>query len=64
MFNLYGSYDWSRYTVRFGVDNLLDEDPRIIGANPAAGDTNSDLTLPALYDVVGQRYYLGFTARF
>ena len=64
MFNLYGSYDWSRYTVRFGVDNLLDEDPRIIGANPAAGDTNSDLTLPALYDVVGTRYYLGFTARF
>jgi outer membrane receptor protein involved in Fe transport len=64
MFNLYGSYDWSRYTVRFGIDNLLDEDPRIIGANPAAGDTNSDLTLPALYDIVGTRYYLGFTARF
>lgn len=64
MFNLYGSYDWDRYTVRFGVDNLLDEDPRIIGANPAAGDTNSDQTLPAIYDIVGQRYYLGFTARF
>jgi outer membrane receptor protein involved in Fe transport len=64
MFNLYGSYDWSRYTVRFGIDNLLDEDPRIVGANPAAGDTNSDLTLPAIYDIVGTRYYLGFTARF
>jgi iron complex outermembrane recepter protein len=63
MFNLNGAYDWDKYTVRFGVDNLMDEDPRIIGANPGV-DTNSDMTLPALYDVVGQRYYVGFSARF
>jgi outer membrane receptor for ferrienterochelin and colicin len=68
MFNLNGAYNWDKYTVRFGVDNLMDEDPRIIGANltgnVATSDTNSDSTLPALYDVVGRRYYLGFTARF
>ena len=63
MFNVYGSFDWSKYTIRFGIDNLLDEDPRIIGTNPGV-DTNSDQTLPALYDVVGSRYYVGFTARF
>jgi hypothetical protein len=63
MFNLNGAYNWDKYTFRFGVDNLLDEDPRIIGANPGV-DTQSDSTLPALYDVVGQRYYLGFSARF
>ena len=61
LFNLNGAYDWEKYTVRFGVDNLLDEDPRIIGANPGV-DTNSDSTLPALYDVVGQRYYLALSA--
>jgi outer membrane receptor protein involved in Fe transport len=68
LFNMYGSFNWEKYTLRFGVDNLLDEDPRIIGANitgnPATNDTNSDSTLPALYDVVGQRYFLGFNARF
>ena len=46
MFNLNGAYDWDKYTVRFGVDNLLDEDPRIIGCNPGV-DTNTDSTLPA-----------------
>ena len=30
------------------------EDPRIIGANPAGGNTNSNLALPALYDVIGR----------
>jgi hypothetical protein len=63
IFNLYGSYGWDKYTVRFGVDNLLDEDPRVIGATPGI-DSNTDQTLPALYDVVGQRYFVGFNARF
>jgi outer membrane receptor protein involved in Fe transport len=63
LFNLNGSYQWSKYVVRLGIENLLDEDPRIVGANPGV-DTNSDMTLPALYDTVGRRYYLGFTASF
>jgi iron complex outermembrane recepter protein len=63
MFNLTASYNWDKYSIRAGIDNLLDEDPRIIGANPGV-DSNSETTLPALYDVVGQRYYVGFTARF
>jgi outer membrane receptor protein involved in Fe transport len=63
MFNLNAAFDWEKYSVRLGVDNLLDEDPRIIGANPGV-DSNSDMTLPALYDVVGRRYFVGFTARF
>ena len=64
MFNFYGSYSWNQYTVRFGVDNVLDEDPRVIGANPAGGDTNSNITLPALYDVIGRQYFVGLTANF
>jgi iron complex outermembrane receptor protein len=63
MFNLNGAYDWEKYTFRFGVDNLMDEDPRVINADPGV-DSNTDSTLPALYDVVGQRYYVGFSARF
>jgi outer membrane receptor for ferrienterochelin and colicin len=63
MYNLNGAYNWDKYTFRFGVDNLMDEDPVVIGANPGL-DSNTDSTLPAIYDVVGRRYYMGFTARF
>jgi iron complex outermembrane recepter protein len=63
IFNLDAGFDWERYTVRMGIENLMEEDPRVIGANPGV-DTNTDMTLPALYDVVGRRYYVGFTARF
>lgn len=63
MFHLNAGVEWDRYALRFGIDNLLEEDPRIIGANPGI-DSNSNSTLPALYDVVGRRYFASFTASF
>ena len=65
VFNLNGG--WSigdRYGLRFGVDNLFDVDPELVQANPRGGDTNSDLTNPALYDLLGRRFYLGLNVSF
>jgi outer membrane receptor protein involved in Fe transport len=49
------------YELRFGVDNLLDEQPEVVGrtaTNNAASSTNQN------YDVLGRRFFLGATARF
>jgi hypothetical protein len=45
------------YTLRFGVDNLLDEEPAVVGASSTDnnfGSTNGN------YDPFGRRFYVGF----
>ena len=64
MFNFSGGYNWNNYTLRFGIDNLFDEDPELTSSNPAGGDTNTDLTSPGLYDLLGRRYYVGLKVSF
>ena len=65
VFNLNGGWlIGDRYSLRFGVDNLFDTDPELTQANPAGGDTNTDITLPGLYDVLGRRYYVGMKISF
>ena len=63
-FDLFGR--WSpRETIelRFGIDNLADADPEIVGANP--GQTNAmGLTNTGFYDILGRRYYLGVNFSF
>jgi outer membrane receptor protein involved in Fe transport len=58
VFGLTGSYAIGRYTLRAGIDNLLDEDPQSINAIPG-GDSNSDTTNASFYDVLGRRYFVG-----
>lgn len=67
MFNLTAGYDFGDFTIRGGVDNLLDTSPPIVGANPGApggGDTNSDQTNASYYDVLGRRFYIGASVKF
>lgn len=45
-------------TLRAGVNNLTDKQPRVYSPSIAA---NTD---PSTYDLVGRRYYVGLTARF
>ncbi len=45
-------------SLRAGVDNLFDQKPRVVGANPPATN-NASSTVPAYYDVLGRRYYVG-----
>ena len=63
VFGLTGSYSFGRYTLRAGVDNVLDQAPPSINAIPG-GDTNSDTTNPSYYDVLGRRYFVGLKAKF
>jgi iron complex outermembrane receptor protein len=66
--DLTGNWEISQsYQVRFGIENLLDQDPEIIARNNAAGaafSTGQGTTLPGYYDVLGRRYFVGFKARF
>ena len=47
------------YRVTVGIDNLLNEDPPVIGDNDEQANT-----YPATYDVFGRTYYAKFTASF
>jgi iron complex outermembrane recepter protein len=58
LFGLTSSYDFGKVTVRFGIDNLLDKQPLIVGANPGV-TTASSTTNPGLYDPLGRRFYIG-----
>lgn len=64
IFNFNGSYNWDKYTVRFGIDNLFDVDAELTQSNPLGGDTDSDITNPGLYDLLGRRWYVGIKASF
>jgi iron complex outermembrane recepter protein len=63
LFNLFSTYNFGNYSVRFGIENLLDKQPLIVGAQPGV-DSNTDATAPALYDILGRRFYVGASARF
>jgi outer membrane receptor protein involved in Fe transport len=45
-------------TVRLGIDNLTDEDPKLYTPDQDSG------TNPSVYDVIGRRWYLSATYRF
>jgi len=61
LFGLTSSYNFGKFSVRFGIDNLLDKQPLIVGADPGV-TTSSSTTNPGLYDPLGRRYYVGFNA--
>jgi iron complex outermembrane receptor protein len=63
LFNLYSSYAFDKVTVRFGVDNLFNKQPPVVGNNPGVNDS-SNVTNPGLYDPIGVQFYVGFNAKF
>ncbi len=64
-FHLSGTYEINdTWTVRAGIDNLLDEDPPIPGNDWGGTLENSGNTFPATYDPLGRKYWLGMKARF
>ena len=62
IFDLSATYNWDRYSFRFGVDNVLNEDIVVVGANPGV-DSNTDQT-SANYDQLGRRWFVGVKATF
>jgi iron complex outermembrane recepter protein len=64
LFSLFAGYSFNeRLSLRGGIDNLLDEQPRVIGANPgvnnAAASTNAQY-----YDILGRRAYVALKMSF
>lgn len=56
--DLSGSYDlMENVTLRLGVNNLTNQEPRLYSPNVQA---NTD---PSVYDVLGRRYFLGIDVR-
>jgi iron complex outermembrane receptor protein len=55
-----------RYEIRFGIDNLIDKEPPTYGRNMQVYPFNSGSgqTISSVYDVLGRRGYVGFTAQF
>ena len=54
-----------RWDLRFGIDNLLDEEPRVVNQRTVAeGYNQTGVTNGAFYDVLGRRYYVGMTVGF
>jgi iron complex outermembrane receptor protein len=57
---------WSvadQVTLRAGVENLANAQPPIVGRIPGVSN-NYGTTDPTYYDVLGRRFFFGFTARF
>ncbi len=50
-------------TLRAGVENLANAQPPVVGRIPGVSN-NYGTTDPTYYDVLGRRYFFGFTARF
>ena len=59
LFNLSANWSLSRMvTLRLGVDNLLDKEGLIVGANPGVNNARGS-TAAGYYDILGRRYYAG-----
>jgi iron complex outermembrane recepter protein len=59
LFNLTAGWDFGAVQIRGGIDNVLNRRLPIVGANYAAGDSNSNQTNLNFYDGLGRRYFLG-----
>src|SRR5205814_7643112 len=75
LFSLAGSYRFGeKYTLRLGIDNLLDEDPPMVNGNPLNqpypipathfGTGFPPSTLAGTYDPLGRRGFVSFTMEF
>ena len=52
--------DWGQ--VRFGINNLLDEEAPLVGNGTTARENGN--TYPGIYDALGQYLFAGFTVQF
>lgn len=64
-FDLFAGWKLTKtYALRFGVDNLFDKQPQVVGADTGPSP-NANLGVTSLqYDALGRRFYVGIKARF
>ena len=65
-FDLYASYRlWDeKINLSFGIDNITEEDPPIVGGEAGDTSSNSGNTFPSNYDVLGRMYTVGLNFQF
>nr|WP_250893890.1 TonB-dependent receptor [Croceibacterium selenioxidans] len=64
-FDLFSSVDVTdNMTFRFGINNLLDKKPPIVGNDYGGTTENSGNTFPATYEPLGRNFFIGANARF
>ncbi len=73
-FNEIEAYDWfdltfrwnatDNMTLNFGIQNLLDRQPPIVGSDIGVTSFNSGNTYPSTYDSLGRRFAVGARLRF
>ena len=64
-FDLFGTWRLNDHvSIRAGIENLLDKDPPIVGANPGGGNDGAGNTDAGVYDILGRRYFVGVKAKF
>jgi outer membrane receptor protein involved in Fe transport len=66
IFDASGRYTFGdNWELRFGIDNLFDEAPPIVNLRTVAeGYSQTGVTNPAFYDVLGRRFYVGMKVQF
>jgi len=67
LFALSGNYRFDRYMVSLGIENLFDEEPPCVGANPTATPFPTACTRTgdgATYDPLGRRFFLSMNMDF
>jgi iron complex outermembrane recepter protein len=66
VFDVSGRYTFAgKWELRFGIDNLLDKEPPIVNQRTVNERyTQTGVTNPAFYDVLGRRYFVGMKMQF
>lgn len=63
--DLFASYQVTQYAaITFGVDNLFEKDPPVLGNDIGSSSANSGNTFPSDYDTLGRIYRAGIKLRF
>ena len=52
------------YSVRPGINNVLDEDPPLGGQGSVPTAVGNGNTFPQVYDALGRYVFMGLTAKF
>jgi outer membrane receptor protein involved in Fe transport len=64
-FDLAANFDIDkRFSFRFGVENMFDKQPPIVGNDYGGTAQNSGNTFPATYDTLGRKFFAGATVSF
>ncbi|MGO2129329.1 MAG: TonB-dependent receptor domain-containing protein [Pseudoalteromonas prydzensis] len=64
-FDLFASYyATENIVVNFGIDNIFEKEPPVVGGEAGSTRANSGNTFPSNYDVLGRKFKMGIKVQF